>query len=606
MYTIFLREFKLNHSIFVVISSSPLPAQTAAELERILALPAVSYGDAAWLILSSAGALPPETSAGGAYGFASDNNWLPQKAAPEAPVTLGGLSLLITQSLNLKGGLMFSLFPNPRYSYRELVYRQVIQGRAYSTQKVSGERLLRILSRALEYSGDTEALAAEEERRRMRRGSTRPLRVMPGNHRGCPRAPREFWSMIMNLFPNNSPRRKTAKLLVSVFFLLLCFPAGSVFAQDFGMTLRSLPVLTNGDEPCGDFAFTGTAIPWFAGPLGEQGAFYLSGGISAELEDEEWKPIPEVFRFEVSYRFSPGLRAAAGRLLYSEPLNLVFNGLADGASAVLDLGKNRLSAGAFYTGLLYKKTAYITMSPGDFDSYYDRENYFASRRLVFSLGWENPGFFDTGRGLVIEMIGQFDLNDEDYTIHSQYMLACLTWPFLKHVNAELGSLIGIIEEGGSPAFCFAASAGLVWLPPGAAKDRFSFNVIFSSGAWNDRVKAFLPVSTIAQGKVLRPKISGLALAETAYTRRLHSALSAEISAAYFFRTDTAAYADPELDPFSRSPRLGAEVYGGLTLAPVSDISFTLGGGVFIPQTGRAFIPDASLRWRVSLGTILSF
>jgi hypothetical protein len=155
---------------FVVNSSFFLPAQTAAELERILDLPSVSYGDAAWLILSSAGALPPETSTGGAYDFASDNKWLPQKAAPEEAITLGGVSLLIMQSLNLKGGLMFSLFPNPRYSYRELVYRQVIQGHAYSTQKVSGERLLRILSRALEYSGDTETMAAEEERRLMMEG----------------------------------------------------------------------------------------------------------------------------------------------------------------------------------------------------------------------------------------------------------------------------------------------------------------------------------------------------------------------------------------------------------------------------------------------------
>jgi hypothetical protein len=394
--------------------------------------------------------------------------------------------------------------------------------------------------------------------------------------------------------------------MVSVFFLLLCLPLASAFAQDFGMAIRLLPVLTNGDEPYGNFAFTGTAIPWFAAPLGEQGDLYLSGGISAELEDEKWKPIPEVYRFELSYRFSPDVRITAGRVLYNEPLNLVFGGLADGASAVFDLGKNRLSAGAFYTGLLYKKTAYITMSPGDYDSYYDRENYFASRRLVFSLGWENPGLFDTDRGLTVEMIGQIDLNDGDTAIHSQYLLACLTWPFLKHFNAELGGVLGLLEEGGSPDFCFAASADLVWLPPGAANDRFSFEAVFSSGAWNDRVKAFLPITTIAQGKVLRPKISGLALAEAAYTRRLHTTLSAEVSAAYFFRTDTGAYTDTELDALSLSPFLGGEVYGALTLAPVSDVSVTLGGGVFIPQTGSAFIPDASLRWRVSLGTILSF
>jgi hypothetical protein len=106
--------------------------------------------------------------------------------------------------------------------------------------------------------------------------------------------------------------------------------------------------------------------------------------------------------------------------------------------------------------------------------------------------------------------------------------------------------------------------------------------------------------------VLRPEISGLAFAEGAYMRRLFTTLSAEVSAAYFFRTGTGAYTDPELDTLSSSPLLGAEVYGGLTFAPVSDISFTLGGGVFIPQTGRTIIPDAALRWRVSLGTIFSF
>jgi hypothetical protein len=129
-----------------------LPAQTAAELERILALPAVAYGDAAWLILGAAGKAPGEGSA--AYRFAADSNWLPENAGEEDPVTLRGVSFLIMRAFGIEGGLMYSLFPGPRYGYRELVYRNVIQGRAYPAMPVSGERLLRILSRALEYAGD--------------------------------------------------------------------------------------------------------------------------------------------------------------------------------------------------------------------------------------------------------------------------------------------------------------------------------------------------------------------------------------------------------------------------------------------------------------------
>jgi hypothetical protein len=63
---------------------------------------------------------------------------------------------------------MYTLFPGPRYGYRELAYRKIIQGRAYSAMPVSGERLLRILSRALDCSGDTAVLAAETARRQLR------------------------------------------------------------------------------------------------------------------------------------------------------------------------------------------------------------------------------------------------------------------------------------------------------------------------------------------------------------------------------------------------------------------------------------------------------
>jgi hypothetical protein len=65
------------------------------------------------------------------------------------------------KALNIKGGLMYTMFSGPRYAYRELVYRKIIAGRAYSTMRVSGDRLLRLLDRALAYAGDTEAPPAE-------------------------------------------------------------------------------------------------------------------------------------------------------------------------------------------------------------------------------------------------------------------------------------------------------------------------------------------------------------------------------------------------------------------------------------------------------------
>jgi hypothetical protein len=399
------------------------------------------------------------------------------------------------------------------------------------------------------------------------------------------------------------------KLFLCAMALLL--RAGAAFSQDYGLTLRSLPVFTSG-EPDVNVEYTATAVPWFSAPLGERGDLYLSGGISAEYSEEEWKLVPELHRFEVAYRFGSGIRLKAGRLSYREPLGLVCGGLFDGLAFNADLGKTLLSAGAFYTGLLYKKTAHISMSPGDYQDYYDRDHYFSSRRLVFSLDWEIPFLGGRDAKFDLGIIGQIDLNEPDDQIegdakvHSQYGLVKFTLPFLRHFNAQLGGVLGIIEEDQEAESCFALSADLAWLPPGGVNDRLSLGMALSSGARKDEIKAFLPINTISQGKVLRSRLSGLALVEGEYAARLHPSLSANLEAAYFFRTDSLTYGDPDLDETSLSPLLGGEVYGGLTWAPVSDIAFTLGGGLFFPQLGKAFVEDASTRWRFSLETIFSF
>jgi hypothetical protein len=397
------------------------------------------------------------------------------------------------------------------------------------------------------------------------------------------------------------------KLFFCAAALLLC--AGTVFSQDYGLNLRFLPVVYAGDKPYGKFNFTGTAVPWFGTPLGEQGNLYLSAGLSVEYAEEEWKPVFEPYRFGLTYRFDSGLRLEAGRIS-RQPLGLVYTGLFDGFALDFELGKNRLSAGAFYTGLLYKKTANIVMSPGDYGDFNDGDHYFSSRRLLFSLGWGLP--VSGGASLGLEAIGQIDLNEPDARIagdakvHSQYATATFTLPFLQYFNAGLGAALGIIEAGRDAGFCFAASADLDWLPPGGRTDLLSLGAAVSSGAWADGAKAFLPINTIAQGKVLGPRLSGIAVMEGEYSVRIHPSLSTQISAAYFFRTDTHTYSDSELNPSSLSPLLGGEAYCGFTYAPVSDIRVTLGGGIFLPQLGRAFGAGASPRGRISLEAILSF
>lgn len=131
-----------------------LPAQTAAELEDILENNAISYGQAARFTLKAADlpeftgsqALPGQEEA---FSFAVERNWLPKNAASEGKASLDGVSLLIMRSFDMKGGLFYSLFRNPHYAYREMVYQELIQGRSDPKMDVSGSMLLFMINRAI-------------------------------------------------------------------------------------------------------------------------------------------------------------------------------------------------------------------------------------------------------------------------------------------------------------------------------------------------------------------------------------------------------------------------------------------------------------------------
>ena len=76
---------------------------------------------------------------------------LPAGAEDGNPIRLDEFAFMLVRAFGFRGGLMYTLFPGPRYAYRELVYRKVLEGRLDPAQTVSGERLLHILGKALEW-----------------------------------------------------------------------------------------------------------------------------------------------------------------------------------------------------------------------------------------------------------------------------------------------------------------------------------------------------------------------------------------------------------------------------------------------------------------------
>jgi len=134
--------------------------QTAAEMDAMLTANTVSAAKAVRFVLEAADVLPaglsgPEAEKT-AYDLAASKGWI--SAAAGDSVTLKETAFLIMKAFDFKGGVMYSLFGNPRYAYREMVYHRLIPGRTDQSMKVSGSRLLAILDRTSRFAGEDESL----------------------------------------------------------------------------------------------------------------------------------------------------------------------------------------------------------------------------------------------------------------------------------------------------------------------------------------------------------------------------------------------------------------------------------------------------------------
>jgi hypothetical protein len=158
-------------------------AQTAAEMERILDTKEVTNTQAAYFTLASVLESPPPGQAG-AFSLAQEQGWFPKNAEPGGPIKLKDLSLLMMKAFDLEGGLMYRLFPGPRYAYREMTRRGFIEGRAYPGFTVSGERFLQILGNILSHTGDAELLETETARQPLSEDMRDSLRDNAGEHKG--------------------------------------------------------------------------------------------------------------------------------------------------------------------------------------------------------------------------------------------------------------------------------------------------------------------------------------------------------------------------------------------------------------------------------------
>jgi hypothetical protein len=132
----------------LLFSAAAARGQTAADMERLLDAGGITCAQAAYFVLAAALEDPPR-SPEAAFAAALEQGWLPAKSESNGGITMGGFSLLLMKAFDIKGGLMYRLFPVGRYAFRDMAAQGFIEGRSYSTFPVSGEQFLRILESVL-------------------------------------------------------------------------------------------------------------------------------------------------------------------------------------------------------------------------------------------------------------------------------------------------------------------------------------------------------------------------------------------------------------------------------------------------------------------------
>jgi len=395
-------------------------------------------------------------------------------------------------------------------------------------------------------------------------------------------------------------------LFVSILLLLTaCF----VFSYDFGLLVNQQIEVSNSS-----FGYIPAFVPWFSLNGSNGLSVYASGYFSLKYnnyndnnEDENgWRNpvlLPELSRFSAAYRINPRFSIEAGRIGYSDTMGLAALGLFDGLRLEADLGKGKLSVGAFYTGLLYKETAMIIMTESDIESYLEPwdfsnfGNYFASKRLLASLRYDMPIF--EYHILTLEALAQFDLNGTEETLNSQYGSMMIELFPQGKVGLIFGAVFEtMLDSNGDFNMAIGALARYRMDAPTPLNDGINVIAKFGSGLWNDTFTAFLPVSSPAQGIIFPGNICGLAVFSADYTVRLHYTVSAETAFMYYMRSYN--------DVLAKGNLYGGELQASVAWQPLDDLRLTVAAVVFFPGMGNAYPDGTETMWKIMAGFAISF
>ncbi|UCF97358.1 MAG: hypothetical protein JSV89_19615 [Spirochaetaceae bacterium] len=146
-----LKKLTLLLSVILLAVAGESFAQSNELLDTLFEEQTTTLAQAAYLVLTASGRISDDSTPEQAAATLAGQGWNVPERAAEEPLTLGEYSFLLMQAFEMNGGLMYRIFPGPRYAGRELVYLKLIKGNISPYRTFSGEEAIGILSRLLEW-----------------------------------------------------------------------------------------------------------------------------------------------------------------------------------------------------------------------------------------------------------------------------------------------------------------------------------------------------------------------------------------------------------------------------------------------------------------------
>ena len=399
---------------------------------------------------------------------------------------------------------------------------------------------------------------------------------------------------------------KVGKLLIVV---LAALPF-SAYAFDYGVdVLDSTMYLSDGTG----LVQQSRATAWFSLPVGDTANLYLSGFYefkgsfsSTGVTVTPWRI--DAGRNEYSGS-APGalgsssiLRWSIGRTSISDFSGWVLSGLYDGAHLELSVGNLTMTTSVAYTGLLNKDDALLAMDSRDRLIAGDSTQYFAPQRLLAGLGLRSVELLP-GHDFGVETWGQYDLG--------QGLAGTQTLWFEPFVEGRIGRVLswrgwaaGEMFYDGNPTYSLAGGLLMRLVVPEALGLRATASLAWSSGSAFGLVP-FIPFKSNALDVLTGFTFENIMLPSLELSLSPLPWLSPTLYGAPMFRTSDLVLGSTIIRPDATGIYMGSLVSLQASIRSVSDLTLSLSGGVFFPNSIDYFIASQTLKGTGSLYAVFS-